>query len=49
LSAWQYDLLMRWIDHVTKPPLIAAVAVAGPAPLSLAAAGRREAVLRRIG
>jgi hypothetical protein len=22
LSAWQYDLLMRWIDHVTKPPLI---------------------------
>jgi hypothetical protein len=49
LSAWQYDLLMRWIDHVTKPPLIAAVAAAGPAPLSLAAAARRESVLRRIG
>jgi hypothetical protein len=47
LSAWQYDLLMRWIDHVTKPPLIAAVA--GPAPLSPAAAARREAILRRIG
>jgi hypothetical protein len=27
----------------------AAVAVAGPAPLSLAAAARREAILRRIG
>jgi hypothetical protein len=50
LSAWQYDLLMRWIDHVTKPELVAvAAAAAGPAPLSPFAAARREAVLRRIG
>ena len=49
LSAWQYDLLMRWIDHVTKPEPVAVAAAAGPAPLSPAAAARREAVLRRIG
>jgi hypothetical protein len=54
LSAWQYDLLMRWIAHVTTPqPAAAAMAGAAvggaPAALSPAAAARREAVLRRIG
>jgi len=54
LSAWQYDLLMRWIAHVTTPqPAAAAMAGAAvsgaAAALSPAAAARREAVLRRIG
>jgi hypothetical protein len=46
LSAWQYDLLMHWVDRVTKPPpAMAAVSTA----LSPAATARRAAVLRRIG
>jgi hypothetical protein len=54
LSAWQYDLLMRWIAHVTTPqPAAAAMAGAAvggaAAALSPAAAARREVVLRRIG
>jgi hypothetical protein len=46
LSAWQYDLLMHWVDQVTRPP--PALAAAAPTGLSHAAASRREAVLRRI-
>ena len=57
LSAWQYDLLMRWVAHVTTPASavpVAIAAVGGASPdalrqLSPAAAARREAVLRRIG
>jgi hypothetical protein len=48
ISAWQYDLLMRWVAHVTAAPVRVAAAVAGPRPLSPAAAARREAVLRRL-
>jgi hypothetical protein len=48
LSAWQYDLLMHWVDRVSRPaPAMAAAAE--PAGLSLAAAARRAAVLRKIG
>jgi hypothetical protein len=52
LSAWQYDLLMRWVDEVLNPP--GAVVAAAPAPaaagaLSGAAAARREETLRRLG
>ena len=47
LSAWQYDLLMRWVDHVSVPSQRTLVAAAKP--LSPAASARREAVLRLIG
>ncbi|QCB47666.1 hypothetical protein [Hydrogenophaga sp. PAMC20947] len=54
LSAWQYDLLMRWVDEVQQQAL-AAPAGAGLAAvpskaqaLSPAAASRRSAVLSRI-
>jgi hypothetical protein len=49
LSAWQYSLLMRWVEEVKKPP--AAAAVAGRAairPLSASASRRRDAVLHRL-
>jgi hypothetical protein len=53
LSAWQYDLLMRWVDEVTQPPpeQIAAAAAVPPAAvrLSAAAEARRTRVLRQIG
>jgi hypothetical protein len=53
LSAWQYNLLMRWVDEVLNPPG-AVIAAAAPAPaaagdLSAAAAARREETLRRLG
>src|ERR1700720_1971525 len=52
LSAWQYDLLMRWIAHVTTPqPAAAAMAGAAvggaPAALSPAGAACPEAVFER--
>jgi len=46
LSAWQYDLLMRWADAVRKPGPSAAMQ--GPAPLSAAAAARRAVVLSHL-
>jgi hypothetical protein len=53
LSAWQYDLLMQWIEELTKPPAPAPVMVAAtaaaPSELSARSAARRDAVLRRIG
>ncbi len=51
LSAWQYDLLMRWVDEVLNPPAprAAVAATVQPGALSDAAAARRDAVLRRLG
>jgi hypothetical protein len=46
LAAWQYALVMRWVDLVIRPQ-DEAVEVA-PEELSPAAAARREAVLRRL-
>ena len=48
LAAWQYDLLMRWVEEVLNPPVLVAAAVP-PAGLSEAAAARRDAVIRRLG
>ncbi|MGH6908555.1 MAG: hypothetical protein ACREE0_15105, partial [Phenylobacterium sp.] len=50
LAAWQYDLLMRWVDGVVGAPAageLAAVAP-GPQPLSDEAAAARTAVLARV-
>jgi hypothetical protein len=50
LSAWQYDLLMRWASElVAARPAIVARAAGEPAPMSAAAAARRAEVLARIG
>ncbi|HZU88013.1 MAG TPA: hypothetical protein VE993_02035, partial [Stellaceae bacterium] len=49
LSAWQYALLMRWVEEVAKPPAAAVVAArAAIRPLSASASRRRDAVLRRL-
>jgi hypothetical protein len=49
LSAWQYDLLMRWVSElVAARPAIVARAPGEPAPMSAAAAARRAEVLARI-
>jgi hypothetical protein len=52
LSAWQYDLLMRWVGEVLNPPgaLVAAAARApAAADLSERAEARRTDTLRRLG
>jgi hypothetical protein len=50
LSAWQYSLLMRWVEEVKKPPAPTAAAARDVIlPLSAAASRRRDAVLRRLG
>ncbi|MBI1761951.1 MAG: hypothetical protein HYR56_10995 [Acidobacteria bacterium] len=54
LAAWQYDLLMAWVEAVKLTPIplagpLAAVAAAAPVPLSEAAAARRAAVLAHLG
>ena len=52
LAAWQYALLMQWADRAGGPAPAAMPVVAdsgGPAPLSPAAAARRDAVLARLG
>jgi hypothetical protein len=46
LSAWQYALVMRWVDLVLQPQEEAAEVA--PAELSPEAAARREAVLGRL-
>jgi len=49
LSAWQYNLLMRWAsDLVAARPAIVARAPREPAPMSAAAAARRAEVLARM-
>jgi hypothetical protein len=49
LSAWQYDLLMRWASElVAARPAIVARAPGEPAPMSAAAAARRAEVLARM-
>jgi hypothetical protein len=51
LAAWQYDLLIQWATDVQNSagPIGGLPAAAAPAPLSAAAATRREEVLRNLG
>jgi hypothetical protein len=57
LAAWQYALLMRWVEEQRAKPAAAPVAVAAeipqppapPGPLSAAAAARQAEVLARLG
>ncbi|HET9957154.1 MAG TPA: hypothetical protein VFQ61_21805 [Polyangiaceae bacterium] len=49
LSAWQYDLLMRWVSNIEQGGAIADLAAEGPAPLSAGAESRRREVLDRLG
>jgi hypothetical protein len=51
LSAWQYDLLMRWASELVaaRPALVARAPAPGePAPMSAEAEVRRAEVLARM-
>jgi hypothetical protein len=57
LSAWQYDLLMKWVAQVAAGPpppppppeaLVADAAMVEPTPLSGRAAERRAEVVARL-
>ena len=49
LSAWQYELVMRWVDEVLNPPAPLVAAAAAARELSEAASARRDAVIRGLG
>jgi hypothetical protein len=51
LSAWQYDLLMRWVAEVQHPPVNVATATKAAMPLGVlsdAAEKRRNMLLQRL-
>lgn len=48
LAAWQYDLLMRWVDEVLNPPAALLAQAAQPGDLSDEAAARRDAIITRL-
>jgi hypothetical protein len=55
LAAWQYELLMRWVGEMQRPPVVPAAAAAaqvmttGAPELTEASARRRDTILRRLG